>query len=83
VGNVMNQVNAFGLQPFVNLTLQGRQVGSLEYLHFHSVTLQWRPSCGQMRVVCRGRPKASIEHVAMGPLAAGDSLGLFLRLTLF
>ncbi len=65
MGNVMNQVNAFGLQPFVNLTLQGRQVGSLEYLHFHSATLQWRPSCGQMRVVCRCRSKASSRELLM------------------
>lgn len=82
MGDVMNQVNAFGLQPFVNLTLQGQQVGSLEYLHSHSATLQWRPTCGQMRVVCRCRPKASIEHASQRALAAGDSLGLFLRLTL-
>jgi hypothetical protein len=44
MGNVMNQVNAFGLQPFVNLTLQGLQVGSLEYLHFHSARFSGDPA---------------------------------------
>ena len=35
VGDMMNQVNPFGLQPFVNVTLQGLQVASLKYLHLH------------------------------------------------
>jgi hypothetical protein len=35
VGNMMNQVNPFGFQPFVNVTLQGLQVVALKYLHFH------------------------------------------------
>jgi hypothetical protein len=32
---MMNQVNPFGFQPFVNITLQGLQVVALKYLHFH------------------------------------------------
>jgi hypothetical protein len=32
---MMNQVNPFGFQPFVNVTLQGLQVVALKYLHFH------------------------------------------------
>ncbi len=35
MGNMMNQVNAFGLQPFINVTLQGLQIVTLKYLHFH------------------------------------------------
>jgi hypothetical protein len=43
---MVNYADAFGLQPFVNLTLQDSHVAALKYLHFHQ-----QRSIGDLAVV--------------------------------